>query len=156
PHRPLLGARVTEPHALEDEAQADRDRHRRRPGLHLDARPDLEKAEEIVEIEALLEDLREREQHALDQVAALPERPSEEGEDANREYAGGAAVADDGEVDDHAVRAVVAERADDGEEGRNDAPADRQALVGVVELLRQPIVPADEEIRQPEELELLG
>ena len=94
------------------------------------------KREQVVQVEALLEDLGQREQHPLDQVAALPERPGEEGQHADREQPGRRAVADDGEIDDHRVRGVVAERAQRGEECRDQAPADGEPLVGLVELLR--------------------
>ena len=86
----------------------------------------LEEGEQVVEVEALLEHLRQRQQHPLDQVPALPERAGQEGEHADGEQPGRRAVADDREIDDDRVGAVVAQRAHDGEQRRDDAPPDRQ------------------------------
>ena len=119
-------------------------------------RLDGQEGEQVVEVEALLEDLRQREQHPLDQVAALAEGAREEGEHADGEEAGRRPVADHGEIDDHRVGAVVAQRADRREQARDQAPTDRERLVGLVELLGEPVVAAHQEVGQPEELELLG
>ena len=69
----------------------------------MDSRLEREEAEQIVEIQALLEHLRQGEQHPLDQIPTLPEGPGKKGENADGEHAGGAAVPDDGEVDDDDV-----------------------------------------------------
>src|SRR5262249_51827678 len=87
-HGPLLGTRIAESHSLEHEAPADRNRHRRRSRLQPDVRLDLEEAEQIVEVQALLEDLRERQQNPLDEIATLPERAGEKREHADGEQAG--------------------------------------------------------------------
>ena len=55
-----------------------------------------------------------------------------------------------------AYAAVVAQRPDDREQARDQAPADRERLVRLVELVRQPVVAAHQKVRQAEELELLG
>ena len=126
------------------------------PALGDDPRLDGEEAEQILQIETLLEDLRQREEHPLGQVPALPEGGRQEGQNADRERARRPAVSNHGEIDDHRIRRVVAERPHDGEERGDQAPADGQILVGVVEFLREAVVSIHQKVREPEELELLG
>ena len=130
--------------------------HRPRAGRRTDGRLQCEEAEQVVEIEALLEDLRQRQQHPLDQIAALAERAREEGEHADGEHARRRPVPDDREIDDDGVGRVVPQGPDRREQARYQAPAHRERLVGLVELPREPVVAADQEVRQPEQLELLG
>ena len=61
---------------------------------------------------------------------------------------------DDREIDDDGVRRVVAQGPDRREQARYQAPAHGERLVGLVKLLREPVVAADQEVRQ--QLELLG
>ena len=65
-------------------------------------------------------------------------------------------MAHHGEIDDDGVGGVVAQRADNGQQGRDHAAPHRQRLVGLVELLGQPVVAAHQEVGQAEQLELLG
>src|SRR6185312_13316360 len=110
----------------------------------------------VLEIETLLEYLCQREQYPLDQIPALAEGSRQKREHADGKHAGSRLVTYDGQIDDHRVCGVISERPHDREQGGDDAPADRQRLVCLVELLRKPVVAAYQEIREPEELELLG
>ena len=121
---------------------------RSRLGRH--SRLDVEEREQVRQIQALLEHLRQREENPLDQVAALPERPRQERQRADRE------PAQYGQIDRHGVGAVVAERAERDEHGGHDVPLDRQTLVGVVKLVGEPGVPAHQEAGQVEQLDLFG
>ena len=90
----MLGPGIPKPYSFEDNALSDRNRNRGCPRFQPNARLDLEEAEQIIEVEALLEDLRQRQQDSLDEIATLPERAGEKREHADREEPGGPAVAD--------------------------------------------------------------
>src|SRR4051794_5706071 len=64
-------------------------------------------------------------------------------------------MADDGQIDDDRIRPVVAQRSHEREESGRDAAPDGKRSVGLVKLIRELVVAANEEVRQPEELELL-
>jgi hypothetical protein len=52
---PAQRSGITKPHALEAKPDPDRHRHRTRARRELDVRLDVEEAEQVVQIEALLE-----------------------------------------------------------------------------------------------------
>jgi hypothetical protein len=110
---------------------------------------DVEKGEQVGEVQALLEHLRQGEQNALDQIAALPERAREKGERTDGE------PPQHREVDGHGIRRVVSERADGHEQGRHQVALHREPLVGFVELLGEPGITAHQEIREVEQLHFL-
>ena len=149
PHRPPVRARVAKSHVLELESPHDRQRHDPRPGPGRNPRLHVEEGEQVRQIQALLEHLRQRQEDALDQVAALAERAREERERADRE------APQHREIDRHRVGAVVAERADGDEQRRDDVAPDREPFVLLVEVVRQLGVPSHEEVRQVEQLDLL-
>ena len=150
PHCPSSRPGVAEPDVLELEPPTDRDGHEARPGLGHDPRLHVEEAEQVREVQALLEDLRHRQQDPLDQVAALAERARQERQRADGEPAEHRQINRDG------VRAVVTQRADRDEHGGDDVTPDGEPLVLLVELIRQRGVAAHEEVRQAEKLDLLG
>ena len=84
---PTFGVGVAKSHVLEDESLAHRNRNGKGTGRGADAGRDGEEGEEVVEIEALLVDLGQREQGALNEVPALAERRGEERQHADREHA---------------------------------------------------------------------
>src|SRR5690606_7888326 len=69
PHGPALRVRVAEPDVLEYEAFTNRPGHRPRIGWTADARPHVEKVEEVLQVEALLVASRDRHEDARDQAA---------------------------------------------------------------------------------------
>ena len=80
---------IAEPHALEHEARSgSAPAPAAPPGLRRMPGSSSRKREQVVQVEALLVHLRQREQHPLDQVPALPERAGQEGEHADGEQPG--------------------------------------------------------------------
>src|SRR5262249_44544889 len=119
-------------------------------------RLEREKAEEVVQVETLLEHLGKRKGDSLYQVPALTKGAGEECEHANSEQAGGTPVADHGEVDDYNVSAVVPQRPCWGEEARHGASPYGQVFFRLINLSTQSVIPPHQKIRDPEELPLLG
>src|SRR4029077_14517638 len=148
-HRPAIGAGVAKPHVLKLEASGNRYRHRSRSGPGRHAGLHVEKGEQVGEVQALLEYLREREENPLYQVTTLTERPGEKREGADRE------PTEDRQVDRHRVGAVVADSAQGHEQRGHHVSPDGQPLVGVVKLVGQLDVSADQEVREIEELHFL-
>ncbi len=65
-------------------------------------------------------------------------------------------MTDDREIDDDGIGPVVAQGPHHRQQRRDDAAPHRQRLVGLVEILGQPVVAAHQKIGQAEQLELLG
>jgi len=155
-HCPRVRSRIVETHILEHQTLSDRNRDRAgiRPASY--PRLEREKAEQVVQVETLLEHLRKRKGDSLNQIPALTKGAGKKREHANSEQAGRPPVADHGEVDDYNVGAVVPQRPYRSEKARYDAPTYGQGFVRFIELSTQSVVTTDQEIREPEELYLLG
>src|SRR2546426_4137681 len=78
PHGPAIRPGIAEADALELEPAPDGRGHGPRARLRRDPGPHVEEGEQVREVQALLEHLRHGEQDALNQVAALAKRRSEE------------------------------------------------------------------------------
>ena len=146
--RPAVAVWVLKADVLEHEPVADRagDAHGAR--LRGDRRLHLEEHEQILEVQTLLVDVAGREQEALDEVAAACERRREKGQRAERDRTRR------GADEDRDVRAVVAERPDEREQGADDPLPDAEPPVLLVVALGERGVSVGEPAGEPEHLHL--
>ncbi len=148
--RPGLRVGIAEAHILEDDALPDWCGEGLGIGRRENGRLDLEEAEQVIEIHRLAGDLGEAEQDFLEQAVEAQERAGEEGQVADGK------VADNGAPDYEAIGAVIGERRYGREQRAPGRALGRKTAVLEIDGVRQLPKAGDEEIAQPEQLELLG
>src|SRR6202049_1699705 len=149
PNRPSLAVGIAETNILEHESRLNLRWHW--PGIRrrLDRRPHLEEHKQVSEVQRLLGDVTRGEQNVLNDIAAAPERRSEECQSPDSD------VAFDGADQNDDVRGVITDRAQYREQCTDDSAPDREVSVLLIESLREIAVSLRQPGRETEHLNFL-
>src|ERR1700674_4305408 len=121
--RPSLGPLVAKADILEHEARADRIRQRQRIAWRDDAGLDIQKGEQVVEIERLPRDLRKAKQQPVKQALEPEEGADQEGHVTEAELAGHGAPSDGG------IGQVVRDGSERSEQAAPESAAGGEAAI---------------------------